>query len=543
MSRPARKTVKDEHREARKATRKATVERRKSMRAKAFSFQIDASKLSAKRAELLQGMRDEARWLYNHLVEWCSKSFMDDFGFIVYPNNLYEWDHRTRDIEVLEWVDGRRGEHLHYSLRHLGSHMIQDIAERMKRSLRSMAARRAANPGSKFGSLKFKTNVNIPLRELGNTFRIQRGAGRLSRLLLQGCGKERFHLMKNRAFSQFVERNGFAPGASFEEMAEAGALELSNAEIQFEGSKARLVCTCYLSRESLEKSGLFRTRLDEADRIAMERTDIGVDAGIAKEMALNVGEIFEGIAVDTRDTPRKIKLRNKIAHSQRKLDRHKNKHRGPHGKLSRKQWALKSKHRAHSQKLSCVKDDEAARFLSLLRTARSVSFQDEQIKNWHQSGLNGFGRRVQNGILGRVWSVLRSEAAQDPEKRVMLRKHAPTTKRCVCGQLNPMPLEKRAYGCPVCGYQNHRDLHASHNMLLAACAPDPQRHAGWGTHPKAGPGSCPTPSNPGQQRAPAGWTNRVHSIFARKLDAQSRSMEASRLSSRPIPEAPAFRQG
>src|SRR5476651_2111131 len=241
MSKPARTTVQAEHREARKATRKGTVERRKSMRPKAFAFQIDASKLSEKRAAWLQGLRDEARWLYNHLVEWSSKSFMDDFGFTVYPNNLFEWDHRTRDIEVLEWVDGQRGEHLPYSLKHLGSHMIQDIAERMKRSLKSMAAKRAANPGSKFGSLKFKTNVNIPLRELGNTFRIQRGTGRLSRLSLQGCGKERFHLMKNRAFSQFVARVGFAPGASFEQMAEAGALEVSNAEIRFEGSKARLI--------------------------------------------------------------------------------------------------------------------------------------------------------------------------------------------------------------------------------------------------------------------------------------------------------------
>jgi len=543
MSKAARKTVKDEHREARKATRKATVERRKSMRPKAFAFQIDASKLSEKRAAWLQGLRDEARWLHNHLVEWSSKSFMDDFGFTAHPNNLFEWDHKTRDIEVLEWVDGQRGEHLPYTLKHLGSHMIQDIAERMKRGLKSMAAKRAANPGSKFGSLKFKTHVNIPLRELGNTFRVLRGTGRLSRLLLQGCGKEKFHLMKNRAFSQFVARNGFAPGASFEAMAEAGALEVSNAEIRFEGSKARLVCTCYLSRASLVKSGLFRTRLDEADRIAMERTDIGIDAGIATEMVLSVGELFEGIAIDSRHTPRKVKLRNKIAHSQRKLDRHKNKHRGPHGKLSRKQRSMKKKFQAQSQKLSCVKDNDAARFLSLLREAGSVCFQDEQIKNWRQSGLKGFGRRVQTGILGRVWGALRSEAAQDPEKRVMLNRHAPTTKRCVCGQLNPMPLAKRAYGCPGCGYQNHRDLHASHNMLLAANAPDPQRHVGWGTHPKAGPGSCPTPSNPGQQRAPAGWTNRVHGIFARKLNAQSRSMEASRLSSRPIPEAPAFRQG
>src|SRR5471032_2426894 len=63
MSKPAKKTVQDEHREARKATRKATVERRKSMRPKAFAFQIDASKLSEKRAAWLQGLRDEARWL------------------------------------------------------------------------------------------------------------------------------------------------------------------------------------------------------------------------------------------------------------------------------------------------------------------------------------------------------------------------------------------------------------------------------------------------------------------------------------------------
>jgi putative transposase len=49
-----------------------------------------------------------------------------------------------------------------------------------------------------------------------------------------------------------------------------------------------------------------------------------------------------------------------------------------------------------------------------------------------------------------------------------------TSKTCSkCGTIISMPLAKRKFSCPICGFVAHRDLNASNNILVRADCPEP----------------------------------------------------------------------
>jgi hypothetical protein len=90
------------------------------------------------------------------------------------------------------------------------------------------------------------------------------------------------------------------------------------------------------------------------------------------------------------------------------------------------------------------------------------------ISNWHHDTLKGFGKKIQAGILGKVYAKLKLLNQKFSDKYIMLPKSAKTTKTCmnaVCGKINNINLSDRVYTCS-CGYKNDRDNHSAYSMIL-----------------------------------------------------------------------------
>lgn len=115
------------------------------------------------------------------------------------------------------------------------------------------------------------------------------------------------------------------------------------------------------------------------------------------------------------------------------------------------------------EKLNHRKDEAANQLVASLKRHSLVVLQDENLRGWKTQKRRGYGRVIHRSAMGRVKAKL-----QRLPQTVVVDRFAPTTQLCPeCGSLNRMSLLDRLYKCD-CGYSEHRDIHAAHNMLLFA---------------------------------------------------------------------------
>ena len=141
---------------------------------------------------------------------------------------------------------------------------------------------------------------------------------------------------------------------------------------------------------------------------------------------------------------------------QRKLNRRRNK--GFSNKTN-KGRRLTKLYRKYCEHRNYQKKDAANKFVHYLKQFEKVVIQDEQLSNW-QAG--GHGKKIQNGILGRVKAAIKQ--CSNVEK---LDKWYPTSKFCFdCYHNNKALMQRdREYVCPYCGCVSDRDEHAAANMI------------------------------------------------------------------------------
>jgi hypothetical protein len=150
--------------------------------------------------------------------------------------------------------------------------------------------------------------------------------------------------------------------------------------------------------------------------------------------------------------------------------------------------------------------------VAILKECNQVTFQDENIKAWHATSTFGYSRKMQQGILGKVYAKLR-ELSKEDERFVMLSRSCRTTKTCICGTINQhITLNDRVYVCTSCGYHNARDIHSSYiiNNWKIGC----------GTQPM-GPNGNTIGSRPGQTITPTSNTLTIANVLVSKLKTTS----------------------
>jgi hypothetical protein len=461
----------------RSLSKRETKSRRASMIVKVLSFNIQKNKLSKNKKAYLKLLRLEAKYYYNYLIYLFEQSVTDDFGNIVYPNNIFQFDTKSDLIQIFNYIENT---HLDYELKVLSSQVKQELLKKIQSSIKAISA--AKSKGRKTGKLKFKSLVNIPLKQFNNSFYLSDDCRKLS---LQGNKKTSFHLIRNKNLSKLckelkLDNNG---KVSLKKLIDLQIIEIANAEIvsSFD-DKYSFNLTVYFNPEYLKKANLFQgTKLSSTELKLIQSINIGTDAGIASEITINCGEIYASIGIDSRKIVNKNQQKklDNLKRYQKRFNHHisKSKKNKAHGKVIRnndngfrtnKYYSIKSKIDNIQSNLNNHKLDGVRKLISIINLCKQITFQDEMVKSWHANKKMKFSNVIQKGILGKTYAKLKHHYDSDDNKAnnykyKKLSKNLRTTKTCICGNVNNnITLKDRVYSCPQCGYSNDRDTHSAY---------------------------------------------------------------------------------
>ena len=139
--------------EAIKASLKATKEKRKYQKCRAYEVKIDKSHLNYESSNYLNMLFLEAKWLYNHILS------QDDIFNLDFDDKIKEVPVMVKDIFEMRQLD------------HLTSHMKQSLIKRTRDNI--IGLHELKENGHKVGKLEYKSLVqSIPLKQYGNTYKI-----------------------------------------------------------------------------------------------------------------------------------------------------------------------------------------------------------------------------------------------------------------------------------------------------------------------------------------------------------------------------------
>lgn len=493
-------------------TRKETKSRRSSMVIKVLSFNIQKNKLSKDKKFYLKTLFLEAKYYYNYLIYLSQQSVTDNYGNTVYPYNLFEFNTKSNQILVYE---NSSNSYLPYELKFLSSQVKQELLKKIQSSIKSLS--KAKTKGRKIGHLKFKSFVNLPLKQFNNSFYLSDNGKKLS---LQGNKKSSFHLVRNKNLTQLskelnLNRNG---QISLKKLIDLKIIEIANAELASSYKKDTYFfnLTVYFNPQYLKKANLFQgTKLSQEDTSLISQLNLGLDAGIASEQTINIGETFSSISINSRNPVNKAQSNKlkKLKHYQRKLNRHIAKSK-KHKKLNKdnnkniirnndkgfytgKFKELKQQINSIQDNLNNHKTDSIAKITSIYDLFAQITFQDEMVKSWHKNKKMKFSSPIQKGILGKVYAKLKNNYDSENNQTInngkthykyrKLSQSLRTTKTCVCGNVNKdITLKDRVYVCSQCGYVNDRDTHSSYiiNHTLNHIEYQQEEVLGCGMQPK-----------------------------------------------------------
>lgn len=495
-------------------TRKETKSRRSSMVIKVLSFNIQKNKLSKDKKSYLKTLFLEAKYYYNYLIYLSQQSVIDNYGNIVYPYNVFEFNTKSNQILVYE---NSSNSYLPYELKFLSSQVKQELLKKIQSSIKSLS--KAKTKGRKIGHLKFKSFVNLPLKQFNNSFYLSDNGKKLS---LQGNKKSSFHLVRNKNLTQLSKElnlnhnngNGNNNGQiSLKKLIDLNIIEIANAELasSYKKDTYSFNLTVYFNPQYLKKANLFQgTKLSVTDTSLISQLNLGLDAGIASEQTINIGETFSSISINSRNPVNKAQSNKlkKLKHYQRKLNRHiakSKKHKklnstlrnNDKGFYTGKFKELKQQINSIQDNLNNHKTDSIAKITSIYDLFKQITFQDEMVKSWHKNKKMKFSSPIQKGILGKVYAKLKNNYDNENNQTInngqthykyrKLSQSLRTTKTCVCGNVNKdITLKDRVYVCSQCGYVNDRDTHSSYiiNHTLNHIEYQQKEVLGCGMQPK-----------------------------------------------------------
>ena len=493
-------------------TRKETKSRRSSMVIKVLSFNIQKNKLSKDKKFYLKTLFLEAKYYYNYLIYLSQQSVTDNYGNTVYPYNLFEFNTKSNQILVYE---NSSNSYLPYELKFLSSQVKQELLKKIQSRIKSLS--KAKTKGRKIGHLKFKSFVNLPLKQFNNSFYLSDNGKKLS---LQGNKKSSFHLVRNKNLTQLSKELNlnFNGQISLKKLIDLKIIEIANAELASSYKKDTYFfnLTVYFNPQYLKKANLFQgTKLSQEDTSLISQLNLGLDAGIASEQTINIGETFSSISINSRNPVNKAQSNKlkKLKHYQRKLNRHIAKSK-KHKKLNKdnnkniirnndkgfytgKFKELKQQINSIQDNLNNHKTDSIAKITSIYDLFAQITFQDEMVKSWHKNKKMKFSSPIQKGILGKVYAKLKNNYDSENNQTInngkthykyrKLSQSLRTTKTCVCGNVNKdITLKDRVYVCSQCGYVNDRDTHSSYiiNHTLNHIEYQQEEVLGCGMQPK-----------------------------------------------------------
>lgn len=402
--------------EAIKASRARTLERRKAQVCRTVTCKIDYPKLKQAQRDALNGVFRDAKHLTNDII--------------LYEGDVFK-DYRIPDSVQVRMPDGT------YETRELdslGSHMKQSILQRQKDNIKGLAALK--RNGHRVGALRpVKSVDSIPLKQNGGTFRLDGNYIRIQKV------PGYMHLTGTRRLRRFDE---------------VGSATLIRKPYGY-----FVAFCCYRDRTQYEaEQGAKR----EARRSRVERVPVGgLDANLTNETVESDGTVSNHRYPETRKAKllqRRMSRRDKSSNGWKRANR---------------------QYRREQDRLRVQRDMAAlAEFIRLTDKYEVLAIQDESIAAWgKRDGYVRGGRKLQGGILGRLYALLRAEAKEPTianSSVVVLDKWQPTTSWCWrCGRRTPHEPGRQVFECTYCHLREDRDVHAARNMTRLARQPIPAK--------------------------------------------------------------------
>lgn len=349
---------------------------------KTFELKIQKNHLNKDTKEYLKMLFIEAKRLYNWTIN---------------QTDIFNIDRKQRNI----WYLTKNKEKVEYSLKYLGSQMIQDIIDKVKQNL--VVLKKLRKKGYNVGSLKFKSQITrIPLRTLNQTYYLTENKLRIQKVkqTMKVLGAEQIK-------DNYIKRN-------------ASLIDTPKGYI--------VKITCFVPEKKKE----------------ITNKCIGLDFGVKDGITDSNGNKFNWSFPESK----KLKYYN----HKLKVQSYKGK------KLSKKILKLRKK---EYFKLVNKKKDSKNKFVSkVLRNNDMVVIQDENILKWKKSKNLGWGRKLQHSIIGEINSELKKHS-----ETLVIDRFFPSTQLCPsCGLKNKLNLQDRRYKC-ICGYSEDRDIHSARNIL------------------------------------------------------------------------------
>lgn len=296
------------------------------------------------------------------------------------------------------------GEFVEKELKYISARMKQAVLAGILNNIKSLSALK--KNGRKVGKLKYLSEYkSIDLPQYDKTYKILSN----NKIRIQNINGK----IKVNGLKQFINDPD---------------IEIANAKLLNTPRGYYVAITCFKPKD----------KVDKKEYIGDE---IGIDMGIKDAITLSNGLKFKSYVEETerlKKLQRKLSRQIKGSNNRRKTV-----------KLIGREY----------QKITNRKKDQANKIVNYILSFEHIYMQDEMISNWHK-GL--FGKQVQHSVLGRI----KAKLINHPRVEVLDRS-APTTKYCPnCGNINnDITLADRIYICPVCGYQEDRDIHSAKNMI------------------------------------------------------------------------------
>lgn len=215
-------------------------------------------------------------------------------------------------------------------------------------------------------------------------------------------------------------------------------IEFANLSLIQRPSGYYLQITCYVPKEKKEKS-------------EKNYQTVGLDFGCENTLTGYIEETNKSFKLDYRCEQPENQIRVQRKLSRRRVRNFSNR--------SNKGLRLQRLNRKYYEHQSNQKKDKTNKIIHNLKSYGKVVLQDEMISNWQKSG---HGKKISNGILGRLKNRLKSLP-----NVFVLDKSYPTSKFCFdCFSKNDeLKVWDRTYKCPNCGSIMDRDVHAAKNMI------------------------------------------------------------------------------
>ena len=266
------KTIKQQKQSA---TRKATIERRKSQLCYTYELKIDTSRFSKKTTQHFNQLFLQAKWFRNAVIA---------------SEEPFHFDAKVKSVQVKV---GKQFEERKLTV--LSSQMKQALLSQVQDDICGLSEKK--KNGAKVGKLKFKSYLNcIPLKQHENVYTLTRKHGNNGRLHLQKCKQ----LLRVRGLKQIPED-----------------AEITTAKLLKRGDEYYLHVNCYRLKETV-----YAEKQDKRERAGLEkRHELGIDLGIASQVTCSNGlKIKYRIPIDEniRKYARKVSRTQKGSKNRRK---------------------------------------------------------------------------------------------------------------------------------------------------------------------------------------------------------------------------------